>query len=541
MSASPASRAVRVLATTALLFTASACRFFDDDVAPCRDDRDCTLDEVCGTSGTCVPVDAGADVRDDAGRDAGVPDSGVFDPCKSDVFGADLFSVANFGVGDCLPDLIVSAAGLPGAGEGTPATRFVATFVADGSGSLVEGPQFEPRELAGAPARLLPGFGAALAINPIRRDTAGRTFLIGDTRDANNAGRVLLVTPSQQGSNVAPFEGTSGGGDAVAFGDAADSRFLMGVPRASGAAGRNGGILAIVPTTPVKQASLLGIFRAGAGAIGEVVRRIGNVDDEPGAELGVSAIGLRDSAAAGEEYGVIGVSLAHIEEIALPVKKRWRTKRIGERFGSAFADMGDLNDDGVPDILIGAPAALGGGAVEVLFDEADNRARTEAPIGLSQAAFGATIEPLGDVDGDGLVDVLVAAPFASSTPTSNPACASLPGVPADYAGNCAGTVFVFTGAALRSEDAAPACAIASTTGGERFGTALRALSRVAPTVVRVAVGAPGTAISAGRVYLTQITMFVRDGAPTTCAATTPTVLVHATGGAGDQFGATFGQ
>ena len=76
--------------------------------------------------------------------------------------------------------------------------------------------------------------------------------------------------------------------------------------------------------------------------------------------------------------------------------------------GVAYA--GDLDLDGVCDVLIGASDGAGGGRVHVLSG------RTKLPLfelsDGSSYSFGEAVAAQGDTNGDGLLDLLVGAPFA---------------------------------------------------------------------------------------------------------------------------------
>ena len=93
----------------------------------------------------------------------------------------------------------------------------------------------------------------------------------------------------------------------------------------------------------------------------------------------------------------------------------------GEKFGSAVASVGDLDGDGIGDLLVGAPVENGkpgSGSVYVLFLNSAGTVKASQRIssgiggGLTLAAgdyFGHSVASLGDLDGDGVTDLAVGA------------------------------------------------------------------------------------------------------------------------------------
>lgn len=94
-----------------------------------------------------------------------------------------------------------------------------------------------------------------------------------------------------------------------------------------------------------------------------------------------------------------------------------------DRFGTAVAGLGDLDDDGVPDIAIGAPedddGGLNNGAVWIAFLLSDGTIKAEQKISSANggfggslagsAVFGGSVAAIGDIDGDSVGDLAIGA------------------------------------------------------------------------------------------------------------------------------------
>jgi hypothetical protein len=165
-----------------------------------------------------------------------------------------------------------------------------------------------------------------------------------------------------------------------------------------------------------------------------------------------------------------------------------------DRFG-ASANVADVNGDGIDDLLVGAPLQDGvdvdTGRVYVFLGGAGlaSGSADSAHVVLSglptHNSFGATIQT-GDVDGDGIADILVGAPQA------------------DYLNDGNGRAYLFRGGpALSSQVAVGAAAIfnGEQVQDEALGSSINLLDLNADGFADVTCGAARHELSAGRVYL----------------------------------------
>lgn len=149
---------------------------------------------------------------------------------------------------------------------------------------------------------------------------------------------------------------------------------------------------------------LLATYGTGNGGerYGAAIAAMGDVDSDGGPDLAVGAPG------AGTVYFVSGYAGIHVFAIAAP----------GD-FGAALASWGDVNDDSVADLIIGAPGYDNGsgqvvGAVIGMSGAFDHSLLMFAEGTVAGARLGASVAAAGDVDGDGMSDVIAGAPDAGS-------------------------------------------------------------------------------------------------------------------------------
>jgi hypothetical protein len=109
---------------------------------------------------------------------------------------------------------------------------------------------------------------------------------------------------------------------------------------------------------------------------------------------------------------------------------------FGEGFGRSVASAGDVNNDGVDDLVVGAPDAdpagrSGAGAAFIIFGrdgDFPERLVAEPGEGVAringidpQDAAGLSLAGAGDVNGDGVDDLVIGAPRAGDVPSSGEA------------------------------------------------------------------------------------------------------------------------
>lgn len=96
-----------------------------------------------------------------------------------------------------------------------------------------------------------------------------------------------------------------------------------------------------------------------------------------------------------------------------------------ESFGQAVSDIGDINGDGIPDVLVGAPYDTGfvagqrPGQAHVRSGRNGSTITLPFPLAMFGAAdgdeFGHSVDGLPDIDGDGTADLIVGAPQGSAS------------------------------------------------------------------------------------------------------------------------------
>jgi hypothetical protein len=155
--------------------------------------------------------------------------------------------------------------------------------------------------------------------------------------------------------------------------------------------------------------------------------------DKPGDEpdeliaivQGVTGLDLNQS-----YFGVPSLSAVELSNIALDTDNRGfaiNGEAAGDRSGGSVSNAGDVNGDGFDDLIIGAsgadPNGSGSGKSYVVFGKADGTTVSLSDVASGIGGFaingeaandgsGASVSSAGDVNGDGLDDLIIGAPTA---------------------------------------------------------------------------------------------------------------------------------
>ncbi len=157
----------------------------------------------------------------------------------------------------------------------------------------------------------------------------------------------------------------------------------------------------------------------GAGPTDNLGKSMANLGDVNGDGIDDIALGATQSGMEAVHTGLYyGPGYVRIQSSAdgelLDVL---RGEELGDQFGWSLTNIGDRNGDGIDDLLVGAPAS-----VTFLEEKLDRRGRLYLFSGADRRLlkayeglelndqFGAAARLIGDLDGDGLAEVLVGAP-----------------------------------------------------------------------------------------------------------------------------------
>jgi FG-GAP repeat len=226
---------------------------------------------------------------------------------------------------------------------------------------------------------------------------------------------LLSIPPALlQGTPPAPILERHGSSAAGRFGAAiagvgdldADGRddLLVGEPRALIAGQRRGRALVYSGA----DGSVLFAIHGGAerSRFGQAVAGGGDVDGDGTPDFAVGA--PMGSGAAGSVTVFSGANGKRLFSVS--------GEATGDEFGSAAALVGDVDGDGHADLLVGAPKsdAAGSNAGRAYLYSGRDHALLLTHDGAAWDQLGASVSAAGDLDGDGGADLWIGAPFSDS-------------------------------------------------------------------------------------------------------------------------------
>jgi hypothetical protein len=141
---------------------------------------------------------------------------------------------------------------------------------------------------------------------------------------------------------------------------------------------------------------------------GAAVCAVGDLDHDGASEFAVASPGARK---AGRNSGLVRV----FDGADAHVVFRLYGDAFGERFGTSLAGAGDMDGDGIPEIVVGAPCPrLARPGYVRIFSGSDAEILYTVGGQHTWELFGTSVAAVGDVDGDARADFLVGAPASRS-------------------------------------------------------------------------------------------------------------------------------
>ena len=143
------------------------------------------------------------------------------------------------------------------------------------------------------------------------------------------------------------------------------------------------------------------------GRFGSAVAHVGDINGDDIPDVVVGAPGERTDVGneVGRAYVFSGANGSLLHTLTSP------SPQSSGRFGESVAGEIDINGDGMPDVLVGAPSEASSAGRVHAFNGADGSllATLQSPRDATNGGFGTSLSTIGDLDGDGSRDVLVGA------------------------------------------------------------------------------------------------------------------------------------
>ena len=141
---------------------------------------------------------------------------------------------------------------------------------------------------------------------------------------------------------------------------------------------------------------------------GRSVDLLGDLDDDGINDLVVGASHSDDGATDAGSVWILFMQANRTAKTSVKISNNGGglsyTLGSGDQFGKSVSGLGDVDGDGVEDLAVGAARA---GDVYILLLNTDGTVKSDHRISNSSGDFGYAVAPVGDYDGNGVVDIAI--------------------------------------------------------------------------------------------------------------------------------------
>src|SRR5262249_3837262 len=156
-----------------------------------------------------------------------------------------------------------------------------------------------------------------------------------------------------------------------------------------------------------------GVTPFSGASFGWAVAAAGDIDRDGAPDILIGAFNYDESGAAYVFSGRTGTLLLTLQP---------PQPQPSAGFGWSVASLGDLTSDRVPELIVGAFAYAGAGRVFVFNGKEGSLLWSLEPPSPEPSAFGWSVAGAGNLDGDGSPDLVIGAPYASVDGASAQGC-----------------------------------------------------------------------------------------------------------------------